>query len=144
MQCPPGMPQNRMPGQPGMKPDVSNPMWGHPGAPGGRNGTWTDGPHDTASWDDPKTPATWNEPPLNPGWGGPTAHKPKPMGPAGSWTDSDMDPTPSWAHPAKPTLTKEVIWNSREFRYLCDLGFKVRYLRSLSTFCISNFHLICY
>ncbi|XP_018401324.1 PREDICTED: trinucleotide repeat-containing gene 6C protein isoform X1 [Cyphomyrmex costatus] len=124
MQCPPGMPQNRMPGQPGMKPDVSNPMWGHPGAPGGRNGTWTDGPHDTASWDDPKTPATWNEPPLNPGWGGPTAHKPKPMGPAGSWTDSDMDPTPSWAHPAKPTLTKEVIWNSREFRYLCDLGFK--------------------
>ncbi|XP_012228942.2 trinucleotide repeat-containing gene 6C protein isoform X4 [Linepithema humile] len=125
MQCPPGMPQNsRMPGQPGMKPDVGNPMWGHPGAPSGRNGTWTDGPHDTTSWDDPKTPATWNEPQLNPAWGGPSAHKPKPMGPAGSWADSDMDPTPSWAHPAKPTLTKEVIWNSREFRYLCDLGFK--------------------
>ncbi|XP_072767323.1 uncharacterized protein Gw isoform X4 [Anoplolepis gracilipes] len=124
MQCPPGMPQNRMPGQPGMKPDVGNPMWGHPGAPSGRNGTWTDGPHDTASWDDPKTPATWNEPQLNPAWGGPTAHKPKPMGPAGSWGDSDMDPTPSWAHPTKPTLTKEVIWNSREFRYLCELGFK--------------------
>lgn len=129
MQCPPGMPQNsRMPGQPGMKPDVGNPMWGHPGAPSGRNGTWTDGPHDTTSWDDPKTPATWNEPQLNPAWGGPSAHKPKPMGPAGSWADSDMDPTPSWAHPAKPTLTKEVIWNSREFRYLCDLGFKVRHL----------------
>ncbi|EZA61318.1 trinucleotide repeat-containing gene 6C protein isoform X2 [Ooceraea biroi] len=125
MQCPPGMPQNRMPGQPGMKPDVGNPMsWSHPGAPSSRNGTWTDGPHDTASWDDPKTPATWNEPQLNPAWGGPTAHKPKPMGPAGSWADSDMDPTPSWAHPAKPTLTKEIIWNSREFRHLCELGFK--------------------
>ncbi|XP_032691719.1 trinucleotide repeat-containing gene 6C protein isoform X3 [Odontomachus brunneus] len=125
MQCPPGMPQNRMPGQPGMKPDVGGPMWGHPGAPSGRNGTWTDAPHDTASWDDPKTPATWNEPQLNPAaWGAPTAHKPKPMGPTGSWADSDMDPTPSWAHTAKPTLTKEVIWSSREFRYLCDLGFK--------------------
>ncbi|XP_020288424.1 trinucleotide repeat-containing gene 6C protein isoform X2 [Pseudomyrmex gracilis] len=125
MQCPPSMPPNRMPAQPGMKPDVSNPMWGHPGAPTARNGTWTDGPHETTSWDDPKTPATWNEPQLNPAaWGGPTTHKPKPMGPGGSWGDSDMDPTPSWAHPAKPTLTKEVIWNSREFRYLCDLGFK--------------------
>lgn len=126
MQCPPGMPQNRMPGQPGMKPDVGGPMWGHPAVPN-RNGTWTDGPHDTTSWDDPKTPATWNEPQLNPAaWGGPTAHKPKPMGPTGSWADSDMDPAPSWAHTAKPTLTKEIIWSSREFRNLCELGYKVR------------------
>ncbi|XP_015177022.1 PREDICTED: trinucleotide repeat-containing gene 6C protein isoform X2 [Polistes dominula] len=126
MQCPPGMPQNRMPGQPGMKPDVGGPgMWAHPGAPGGRNGTWADGPHDTTSWDDPKTPATWNEPPLNPAtWGGPATHKQKSMGPTGSWVDSDIDPTPSWGHPAKPTLTKDFIWNSREFRYLCDLGYK--------------------
>ncbi|KAK2581968.1 hypothetical protein KPH14_002408, partial [Odynerus spinipes] len=127
MQCPPGMPQNRMPGQPGMKPDVGGPgMWAHPGAPGGRNGTWADGPHDTTSWDDPKTPATWNEPQLNPAtWGGPATHKPKSMGPAGSWVDTDIDPTPSWGHPAKPpSLTKDFIWNSREFRYLCDLGYK--------------------
>lgn len=140
MQCPPGMPQNRMPGQPGMKPDVSGPMWGHPGAPGGRNGSWAEGPHDTGSWDDPKTPSTWNEAQLNPGtWGGPSAHKAKPMGPTGgSWADADMDPTPSWGHPTKPTLTKEVIWNSREFRYLCDLGFKVRnsFLNSLNSFII--------
>ncbi|XP_015596287.1 trinucleotide repeat-containing gene 6C protein isoform X2 [Cephus cinctus] len=125
MQCPPGMPQNRMPGQPGMKPDVGGPMWGHPGGPAGRNGSWVDGPHDAAGWDDPKTPAGWNEPQLNPAtWGGPTAHKPKPMGPSGSWADSEMDPTPSWGHQTKPALTKEVIWNSREFRYLCDLGYK--------------------
>ncbi|XP_023288422.1 trinucleotide repeat-containing gene 6C protein isoform X2 [Orussus abietinus] len=124
MQCPPGMPQNRMPGQPGMKPDVGGPMWSHPGGPGGRNGSWTDAPHDTVGWDDPKTPAAWNEPQLNPAsWGGPSAHKPKPMGPTGSWVD-DVDPPPSWAHPAKPVLTKEVIWNSREFRYLCELGYK--------------------
>lgn len=128
MQCPPGMPQNRMPGQPGMKPDVSGPMWSHPGGPGGRNGTWPDGPLETTSWDEPKAPTAWNEPPLNPAtWtSGPGAHKPKPMGPTGSWADSDMDPSSNWAHPTKPALTKEVIWTSREFRYLCDQGYKVR------------------
>ncbi|XP_012255062.2 protein Gawky isoform X3 [Athalia rosae] len=151
MPCPPGMPQNRMPGQPGMKPDVGGPMWGHPSGPGGgggagggsaggggvggagsggggggRNGSWGDGPHDTAGWDDQKTPAAWNEPPINPGssWGGPSSHKPKPMGPTGGWGDADMDPTTSWAHPPKQTLTKELIWSSREFRYLCELGYK--------------------
>lgn len=35
MPCPPGMPQNRMPGAgANMKPD--NPVWGHPA----RNGAW--------------------------------------------------------------------------------------------------------
>lgn len=148
MQCPPGMPQNRMPGQPGMKPDVGasgggggggasgggggggggGPMWGHPGGPGGRNGSWGDGPHEATTWDEPKTPAAWNEPPLNQAaWGGPSGHKSKPMGGPGaaSWADTDMDRAPSWTHPAKPALTKELIWNSREFRYLCDLGYKV-------------------
>ncbi|XP_063980322.1 trinucleotide repeat-containing gene 6C protein isoform X2 [Diachasmimorpha longicaudata] len=123
MQCPPGMPQNRMPGQP-MKPDVGGPMWGHPGAPGGRNGSWGEGPHETTNWDEPKTPASWNEPPLNPAsWGGPPGHKSKAMVPTGSWGEADMEP-PSWGHPSKPALTKEFIWNSREFRYLCDLGYK--------------------
>ncbi|XP_033214194.1 trinucleotide repeat-containing gene 6C protein isoform X3 [Belonocnema kinseyi] len=125
MQCPPGMPQNRMPGQPGMKPDVGGPMWNHPSGPGGRNGSWDDGQHETAGWDNPKGPAAWNEPQLNPAsWGGPTAHKPKPMGPSGGWADSEMDPTPNWGHPTKPALTKEIIWNSREFRSLCELGYK--------------------
>ncbi|XP_043482810.1 trinucleotide repeat-containing gene 6B protein isoform X3 [Leptopilina heterotoma] len=125
MQCPPGMPQNRMPGQPGMKPDVGGPMWSHPSGPGGRNGSWGDGPHETAAWDETKGPTTWNEPQLNPAsWGGPAAHKPKPMGPTGSWADSDMEPTSSWGHPSKQTLTKEIICNSREFRSLCELGYK--------------------
>lgn len=126
MQCPPGMPQNRMPGQPGMKPDVGGPMWSHPSGPGGRNGSWGDGPHETAAWDEAKGPTTWNEPQLNPAsWGGPAAHKPKPMGPTGSWADSDMEPATSWGHPSKQTLTKEIICNSREFRSLCELGYKV-------------------
>ncbi|KAK0168678.1 hypothetical protein PV327_002454 [Microctonus hyperodae] len=125
MQCPPGMPQNRMPGQPGMKPDVGGLMWGHPGGPSGRNGSWGDAPHEATNWDEPKTPASWNEPPINPAnWGGPSAHKPKAMGPSGSWAENDMEQTPSWGYSAKPALTKEVIWNSREFRYLCDLGYK--------------------
>ncbi|XP_034939131.1 trinucleotide repeat-containing gene 6C protein isoform X3 [Chelonus insularis] len=125
MQCPPGMPQNRMPGQPTMKPDVGGPMWGHPSGPGGRNGSWGEGPHEGTNWDDPKTPGSWNEPPLNPAsWAGPSAHKPKAMGPSSSWGEADMEPGPSWPNPTKPALTKEVIWNSREFRYLCDLGYK--------------------
>lgn len=126
MQCPPGMPQNRMPGQPSMKPDIAGPMWPHPGGPGGRNGSWPDGgPHDTAVWDEPKTPGTWNEPQLNPAtWASSSSHKPKPMGgPTGSWVDSDIEQS-SWSRPSKPALTKEVIWNSREFRYLCDMGYK--------------------
>lgn len=131
MNCPPGMPQNRMPGQPSMKPDVTGPMWGHPSGPNTRNGSWAEGPHESSGWDEPKTPGSWNEQQLNPAnWGGPTAHKPNPLGPSGSWTDSDMDSGPNWGHPSsKPALTKETIWKSRQFRHLCDLGYKVLWLR---------------
>ncbi|XP_014233641.1 protein Gawky isoform X4 [Trichogramma pretiosum] len=141
MQCPPGMMQNQMPGQPGMKPDTSGgQMWGanYPGSGAGptggsHNGSWTDGPSDISNWSsggairkrsvrdivNPQTSGknfSWDE------------HKKPPMGPsgAGNWGDSDMDPSSNWAAhtPHKPTLTKELIWNSREFRYLCDMGFK--------------------
>lgn len=149
MQCPPGMLQNQMPGQPGIKPDSvgggggggggGGPMWGnHPGsggpAGGGHNGSWTEGPPDAAGWSaesksrrrpyldivDPRAgQAPWDE-----------HQKPQPMGPSGvsNWGDADMDPASSWGHTAnlvKPALTKEHIWKSREFRYLVDLGFKV-------------------
>jgi hypothetical protein len=147
MQCPPGMLQNQMPGQPGMKPDTvgggggggggNGPMWAtHPGSGGpsggGHNGSWADGPLEATGWGetksrnrrypmsdivDPRTGKTlWDE-----------HQKPQPMGPTGvgNWADSDMDPTSSWGHTPKPALTKELIWNSREFRYLCDMGFKV-------------------
>lgn len=104
MQCPPGMPQGRMPGSAGMKPDGSGPLWGHPQ----RNGSWADGPggpHDgPGGWSDEgpgKMGGGWNDQALLGGggqgsWGGP---KPKnPMG-QGSWGDgSEVDPS-SWGHP---------------------------------------------
>ncbi|CAG2066065.1 unnamed protein product, partial [Timema podura] len=99
MQLPPGMSQNRHPGNNGgnMKPD--GPIWGHPT----RNGSWGDGPHDSnaPSWgDDGKQGVgvnSWNEPPLTPtAWvGGP---KPKnPLNP--SWVDDDVPPP--WGPPPK-------------------------------------------
>ncbi|KAJ8668098.1 hypothetical protein QAD02_009761 [Eretmocerus hayati] len=139
MQCPPGMMGNQMPGQ-GMKPDSvtggngGGPMWGsHPnsGGPagGGHNGSWGDGPPDGPGWGDksrnrrypamsdivdPRAgKAVWEE-----------HQKPPSMGPTGNWGDTDMDPTSSWGHTPKQPLTKELIWSSREFRYLCDMGFK--------------------
>lgn len=124
--CPPGMPQNRMPGSNAgnMKPD--GPLWSHPG----RNGSW-DGPHDGSSgnpWvEDPKGGLggmnNWNEPPLTPSsWGGP---KPKnPMNPGG-WMDGDMDA--SWGQPPKSgpkPIAKEMIWASKQFRMLTEMNFK--------------------
>ncbi|KAF5283611.1 hypothetical protein FQR65_LT13817 [Abscondita terminalis] len=86
-------------GPPGMpqtrlKPDGS--VWSH-----GRNGTWEEaGP----AWDDGSAP-----------WG-----KQKPMG-APLW-DNEID----WNHKQgpKPQLTKEMVWNSKQFRVLVDMGYK--------------------
>ncbi|XP_034242779.1 protein Gawky isoform X1 [Thrips palmi] len=121
--CPPGMPQNRMPGNnPGnMKPD--NPLWSHPG----RNGSW-DGPHEGAGgnpWvEEPKGGLggmnNWNDPPLTPSWGGP---KPKTPMNQGGWVDNDMDA--SWGQPKSgPKPAKEMIWASKQFRMLSDMGYK--------------------
>lgn len=88
-------------GPPGMpqtriKPDGS--VWGGHG----RNGAWEEtGP----AWDDGGGP-----------WG-----KQKPMG-APLW-ENEMD----WNHKQgpKPPLTKEMVWNSKPFRMLVDMGYKV-------------------
>lgn len=122
MQCPPGMPQNRMAAN-NMKPET--PLWGHPT----RNGSWGEGPHEVgggAPWGDDKVSGSggltpWNDPSL-PSWG---AQKPKnSMNP--SWVDGDVDPT-AWGHPPKQPpkpMTKEIIWSSKQFRILSDMGFK--------------------
>lgn len=80
-----------------MKPDGS--VWGH-----GRNGSWDEvGPstgwEETGPWTKQKMPG-----PL--------------------W-DTDLD----WGHkqPNKPQLTKDIVWNSKQFRMLVDMGYKVRY-----------------
>lgn len=86
-------------GPPGMAPSRLKPdgsVWGH-----GRNGSWDEaGP----GWDEA---AAW---PKQKAMGGPL------------W-DNDMD----WNHKQGPKqqLTKEMVWNSKQFRMLVDMGFKV-------------------
>lgn len=89
------------PGIPRMKPD--GPVWT-------RNGSWEEGSGHTG-WDESgKWPegASWAK--TKSGMGTPL------------W-DSDMD----WGHKQGPKqgLTKEVIWNSKQFRMLVEMGYKV-------------------
>lgn len=72
-------------------------VWSH-----GRNGSWDEaGP---SGWDD--TAAQWS--------------KQKTMG-TPIWEDMDW----SSKHGPKPQLTKEMVWNSKQFRQLVDMGYKV-------------------
>ena len=128
MQCPPGMPQNHMPGNNAgnMKPD--GPLWPH----ASRNGSWEPQPDSNAPWAEEGKGNlgainNWNEPPLSgPSWNNLKQQK-NPM-PA-AWPEGDaMDASSSWAHPPKPgpkQLTKEMVWNSKQFRVLTEMGFKV-------------------
>ncbi|KAB0794077.1 hypothetical protein PPYR_13697 [Photinus pyralis] len=78
-----------------MKPDGS--VWSH-----GRNGSWDEsGP----AWDDSNAP-----------WG-----KQKPMVGGPLW-ENEID----WNHKQgpKPALSKEMVWNSKQFRVLVDMGYK--------------------
>lgn len=71
-------------------------VWGH-----GRNGSWDEtGP---GGWDD-ATPWT----------------KQKAMG-TPIWDEMDWNSK----HGPKPQLTKEMVWNSKQFRQLVDMGYKV-------------------
>ncbi|XP_066140474.1 protein Gawky isoform X2 [Euwallacea fornicatus] len=85
---------------PGRKPDGG--VW----SGGGRNG-WDEvggGPGGAAWVDEPGAP--WS----------------KPKGPGGLWDSNDLD----WGHKSqqKPQLTKEQVWNSKQFRMLVDMGYK--------------------
>ncbi|CAH0397998.1 unnamed protein product [Chilo suppressalis] len=98
------------------KPDA---VWG---AHGQRNGSWEE-PHaptwpdrDGSAWPDPSGPALWPVPP-----------KPKPTGPGGGWPDDIGEwggPKPPQAGPLGKQLPKEMVWNSKQFRFLVDMGFK--------------------
>ena len=79
-----------------MKQDGS--VWSH-----ARNGSWDDG---SQGWDEA---GPW----------------PKPKTIPGQLWDGDND----WGHkPTQkpPNFTKEIIWNSKQFRMLVDMGYKVR------------------
>lgn len=97
-----GRGNNSAAGPPGMaqsrmKPDGS--VWGH-----GRNGSWDEA--GAAGWDE----------------SGPWP-KQKPMAGSGQLWDNDMD----WSHKQGPkqSLTKDMVWNSKQFRALCEMGYKV-------------------
>ncbi|CAG9864079.1 unnamed protein product [Phyllotreta striolata] len=97
---PPGMAQSRI------KPDGS--MWGGHG----RNGSWGDehgGPGGGGGGGGGGA-AAWDE---QPSWS-------KPKMPETLWDESE------WGHKQqnKPQLTKEMLWNSKPFRMLIDMGHK--------------------
>ncbi|XP_060522556.1 protein Gawky isoform X3 [Cylas formicarius] len=106
---PPGMAPSR---GGGLKPDGS--VWG--GGPGGagvgRGNGWDDvGAGPTAGgggWDDPSV--------------GPWPKQKIPGAAGGLWDAGDLD----WGHKQsiKPQLTKEMVWNSKQFRTLVDMGHK--------------------
>lgn len=99
MSCPPGMTQSRL------KPDGGASVWGS------RNGSWEGDAGHAAGWEDsgkwPDGANSWAKQ-QKPGIGAPI------------W-EPDMD----WAHKSGPKqLTKEVIWNSKQFRVLVEMGYK--------------------
>lgn len=92
---PPAMGQSRLK-QDGAGGGGGGGVWSH-----GRNGSWDEtGP---SGWDDA---APWP--------------KQKTMG-TPIWDDMDW----SNKHGPKPPLTKEMVWNSKQFRQLVDMGYKV-------------------
>lgn len=103
---PPGMP-----GQARMKPETgAGGVWSH-----GRNGSWDEigaGPGGVA-WEDA---AGWAKQKMAAAGGG-------------MWGGADeLD----W-HKAstKPQLTKEMVWNSKQFRMLVDMGHKVKFFLNI-------------
>ncbi|XP_037965138.1 protein Gawky isoform X2 [Plutella xylostella] len=108
---PPGPPAPRPPAP--NKPDA---VWG---AHGQRNGSWEE-PHtpawperDVPAWPDAAGPALWPKPN-------------KPAGPGG-WPDDIGE----WGGPKPPQggsigkqIPKEMLWNSKQFRFLIEMGYK--------------------
>ncbi|XP_063380827.1 protein Gawky isoform X3 [Cydia fagiglandana] len=107
-------PPQRIPPTP-TKPDG---VWG---AHGQRNGSWED-PH-TPAWPDRDVPA-WPDA-SNPGlWPVP---KPKPN-PGGGWPEDIGEwpgpKPPQGGGPLGKQIPKEMLWNSKQFRFLVEMGYK--------------------
>ncbi|XP_065310268.1 protein Gawky isoform X6 [Dermacentor albipictus] len=100
---------------PGMLRMPKEGVWGgggNKGPRGGNGANWGD-----SSWEDHNKGAWGNAPPDQAYW----ASKPKP-----SWADGQID-TSTWGGPAKQggkPLTKDLIYASKQFRILTDMGFK--------------------
>ncbi|VVD04511.1 unnamed protein product [Leptidea sinapis] len=91
-------------------------VWGH----SQRNGSWEEPPtgwpdRDVPAWPDASAPGLWPVP------------KPKPAGPSGGWPDDIGEwggPKPPQGGPIGKQLPKEMLWNSKPFRYLVEMGYK--------------------
>lgn len=98
------------------KPDT---VWG---AHAQRNGSWEE-PHSGGGWPEREAP-TWPDA-SGPGlWPVP---KSKPTGPAGGWPDDIGEwggPKPPQQQSLAKQLPKEMVWNSKQFRFLVEMGFK--------------------
>ena len=124
----PPVPPSRMPPGPGMKPNDSSP-WGQPHT-GGRG--WGDDPMNASPWDADKTRGNNDMGGWSAGGNG-----------GGDWNRKPMRSSPSWDEAAgggsvgggggamdgrwgsgRPPLNKEVIWGSKQFRILCDMGYR--------------------
>lgn len=121
---PPG-PPSRMPPGPGMKPNDSSP-WGQPQAP---SRGWGDDPMNASVWDADKQRGGGDMGGWSGGGGG--------GGGGGDWSNrKPMRSSPSWEEAGggggmdgrwgsgRPPLNKEVIWGSKQFRILCDMGYR--------------------
>jgi len=116
---PPG-PGGRMPPGPGMKPSEPSP-WGQP--------------HPSRGWDDNM--------PAGGGWNMDEKNRDNGMGWSGenSWNGNrkqqmpGLRSSPSWDEPGgmmpergwgggRPNVTKDMIWGSKQFRILCEMGFR--------------------
>lgn len=119
MQCPPVMPPNRMPG---VAPNQIKPdgMWGHPH----RNGSWEDSLTHPTNWEK-ESANSWNEGPMNQAaWMG---SKTKQGAPGGPWDPDICDwrgPKPQAVSASAKLMPKDMIWNSKQFRALVDMGYK--------------------
>merc|ERR1719334_176894 len=97
--------------------DPSQPSpWGQPHP--GRG--WDDMPGGTAGgmWGAPKEEPRWSE---EGGWNAGGRPKPGPMRSSPSWEDPVMGGD-RWG--PRPGVSKDMIWGSKQFRILCEMGFR--------------------
>lgn len=124
--APPGPPTRMPPGGPG-----------GPGLKPSDNSPWGNQPLQGRSWGDDSMPANpWDSGDKTRDIGGGLSapggngmpdfwHK-KPMRTSPSWEDGGAGDARGWggASSNRPPFTKETIWSSKQFRVLCDMGYR--------------------
>ena len=116
---PPG--QNRLPPGPGQGKPSDNSPWGHAGTRGwgedGNTGGWGDNEKQARAGD------LWSDPSKN-NWSAGRGQGMPGMRQSPSWDDQGMMGERGWGGAGRPSDTKEMIWKSKQFRILTDMGFR--------------------